>query len=110
MSKMRLKKGDRVRVISGKDKGKEGKILVSFPAENKVIVEGVSVASRHSKPTQANPQGGIVKKETPIYASKVMLVCPNTGKPTRIGHAFLDDGRKVRVAKVSGEVVDLDKK
>ena len=110
MSKMRLKKGDRVRVISGKDKGKEGKILVSFPAENKVIVEGVSVAPRHSKPTQANPQGGIVKKETPIYASKVMLVCPNTGKPTRIGHAFLEDGRKVRVAKVSGEVVDLDKK
>ena len=110
MSKMRLKKGDRVRVISGKDKGKEGKILVSFPAENKVIVEGVSVASRHSKPTQANPQGGIAKKETPIYASKVMLVCPNTGKPTRIGHAFLEDGRKVRVAKVSGEVVDLDKK
>ena len=110
MNKMRLKKGDRVRVISGKDKGKEGKILVAFPAEHKVIVEGVSVASRHSKPTQANPQGGIVKKETPIYASKVMLVCPNTGKPTRIGHAFLEDGRKVRVAKVSGEVVDLDKK
>ena len=110
MNKMRLKKGDRVRVISGKDKGKEGKILVAFPAENKVIVEGVSVASRHSKPTQANPQGGIVKKETPIYASKVMLVCPNTGNPTRIGHAFLEDGRKVRVAKVSGEVVDLDKK
>ncbi|MDY3212660.1 50S ribosomal protein L24, partial [Pyramidobacter sp.] len=77
-----------------------------FPAENKVIVEGVSVASRHSKPTQANPQGGIVKKETPIYASKVMLICPNTGKPTRVGHAFLEDGRKVRVAKVSGEIVD----
>lgn len=110
MSKMRLKKGDRVRVISGKDKGKEGKILVALPAENKVIVEGVSVASRHSKPTQANPQGGIVKKETPIYACKVMLVCPNTGKPTRIGHAYLEDGRKVRVAKVSGEIIDLDKK
>lgn len=110
MSKMRLKKGDRVKVISGKDKGKEGKILVSLPAENKVIVEGVSVASRHLKPTQNNPQGGIVKKETPIYASKVMLVCPNTGKPTRVGHAFLEDGRKVRVAKVSGEIVDLDKK
>lgn len=106
MSKMRLKKGDRVKVISGKDKGKEGKILVSLPAENKVIVEGVSVASRHTKPTQANPQGGIVKKETPIYASKVMLICPNTGKPTRIGHAFLEDGRKVRVAKVSGEIID----
>jgi len=103
---MRLKKGDRVKVISGKDKGKEGKILVSLPADNKVIVEGVSVASRHSKPTQANPQGGIVKKETPIYASKVMLICPNTGKPTRIGHAFLENGRKVRVAKVSGEIID----
>ena len=110
MSRMRLKKGDRVRVMSGKDKGKEGKILVSIPKENKVIVEGVSVASRHTKPTQANPQGGIVKKETPIYACKVMLICPNTGKPTRIGHAFLEDGRKVRVAKVSGEVIDIDKK
>ena len=106
MSRMRLKKGDRVKVISGKDKGKEGKILVSLPADNKVIVEGVSVASRHSKPTQANPQGGIVNKETPIYASKVMLICPNTGKPTRIGHAFLENGRKVRVAKVSGEIID----
>ena len=106
MSKMRLKKGDRVKVISGKYNGKEGKILVSLPAENKVIVEGVSVASRHTKPTQANPQGGIVEKETPIYASKVMLICPNTGKPTRIGHAFLEDGRKVRVAKVSGEIID----
>ena len=101
MSKMRLKKGDRVRVISGKDKGKEGKILVSFPAENKVIVEGVSVASRHSKPTQANPQGGIVKKETPIYASKVMLVCPKCGKPTRVGHAIVD-GKKVRACKKCG--------
>ncbi len=106
MSKMRLKKGDRVKVISGRDKGKEGKILVCFPKENKVIVEGVSVASRHSKPTQANPQGGIIKKETPINASKVMLICPNTGKPTRVGHAFLEDGRKVRVAKVSGEIID----
>ena len=110
MSRMRLKKGDRVRVISGRDKGKEGKILVSLPDEKKVIVVGVSVASRHMKPTQANPQGGIVKKETPIYACKVMLICPNTGKPTRVGHAFLEDGRKVRVAKVSGEVVDLGKK
>lgn len=106
MSRMRLKTGDRVRVISGKDKGKEGKILVSLPTEGKVIVEGVNLASHHTKPSQANPQGGIIKKETPIYASKVMLVCPNTGKPTRIGHAFLEDGRKVRVAKVSGEVID----
>lgn len=110
MSKMRIKKGDRVRVISGKDKGKEGKILVNMPSEGKVIVEGVNVASRHAKPTQANPQGGIIKKENPIYACKVMLVCPNTGKPTRVGHAFLEDGRKVRVAKVSGEIIDIDKK
>lgn len=106
MSSMRLKKGDRVVVISGKDKGKEGKILLSLPAENKIIVEGVAIASRHSKPSQANPQGGIVKKEVPINASKVMLIDPNTGKPTRVGHAFLEDGRKVRVARVSGEIID----
>ena len=108
---MHVKSSDTVIVISGKDKGKEGKILVSFPAENKVIVEGVSVASRHSKPTQANPQGGIVKKETPIYASKVMLVCPNTGKPTRIGHVFIEgegkqSRRKRRVCKQCKAVFD----
>lgn len=103
---MRLKKGDRVVVISGKDKGKEGKLLAVFPEKNRVIVEGVAIVSRHSKPTQANPQGGIVRREASIHASKVMLVCPTTGKPTRVGHAFLEDGRKVRVAKVSGEVID----
>ena len=103
MSKMRLKKGDRVRVISGKDKGKEGKILVSFPAENKVIVEGVSVASRHSKPTQANPQGGIVNQEAPIDISNVMLVVD--GKATRVGFE-VKDGKKVRVAKKTGKVID----
>ena len=103
MSKTRLKKGDRVRVISGKDKGKEGKILVSFPAENKVIVEGVSVASRHSKPTQANPQGGIVNQEAPIDISNVMLVVD--GKATRVGFE-VKDGKKVRVAKKTGKVID----
>lgn len=103
---MRLRKGDRVVVISGKDKGKEGKILAVQPDKNKVIVEGVAIVSRHTKPSQANPQGGIVRREAAINASKVMLVDPNTGKPTRVGHAFLEDGRKVRVAKVSGEVID----
>ena len=106
MSKMRLKKGDRVRVISGKDKGKEGKILRSIPTKDMVVVEGVNMASKHTKPSQSNPQGGIVKQENPIYASKVMLICPTTGKPTRVGRAFLEDGRKVRVAKVSGEIID----
>lgn len=110
MSRMRLKKGDRVKVISGKDKGKEGKILkIMRDPENrrdKVIVEGINMASKHMKPTQKNPQGGIVKQENPIYACKVMLVCPTTGKATRVGRAFLENGRKVRVAKVSGEIVD----
>lgn len=110
MSRMRLKKGDRVKVISGKDKGKEGKILKIIrdneKRRDKVIVEGVNMASKHMKPTQKNPQGGIVKQETPIYSCKVMLVCPTTGKPTRVGRAFLENGRKVRVAKVSGEIVD----
>ncbi|MCF4152461.1 50S ribosomal protein L24 [Dethiosulfovibrio sp. F2B] len=104
----RLKKGDRVRVISGKDKGKEGKVLKVLKKKDKdmVVVEGVNMASKHAKPSQKSPQGGIVKQENPIYACKVMLVCPTTGKPTRVGHAFLEDGRKVRVAKVSGEIVD----
>ncbi len=110
MSRMRLKKGDRVRVISGKDKGKEGKVLKILRDSEKrrdmVLVEGVNIASKHAKPSQKSPQGGIVKQENPIYASKVMLVCPTTGKPTRVGHAFLEDGRKVRVARVSGEIVD----
>ncbi|PIE54722.1 MAG: 50S ribosomal protein L24 [Dethiosulfovibrio peptidovorans] len=102
----RLKKGDRVRVISGKDKGKEGKVLKVLAARGMIVVEGVNMASKHVKPSQKNPQGGIVKQENPIYACKAMLVCPTTGKPTRVGHAFLENGRKVRIAKVSGEIVD----
>ena len=103
---MHIRSKDTVVVITGKDKGTTGKVLTASPKTGKIVVEGVAIATKHQKPRQAGVPGGIVKKETPIYASKVMLICPNTGKPTRVGHAFLEDGRKVRVAKVSGEIVD----
>ena len=106
MSKIRLRKGDRVKVISGKDKGKEGKILRSIPDRQLLVVEGVNVASRHTKPSQKNPQSGIVKKETPIYACKVMLVCPSCGAASRVGRGYLDSGKKVRLCKACGEIVD----
>ena len=98
---MNIRKGDKVVVISGKDKGKEGKILVADPKAGKVIVEGVSVASKHQKPKKQGEQGGIIKVETPIYACKVMVVCPKCGKPTRVAHKLVD-GKKVRVCKKCG--------
>ena len=103
---MRIKKNDRVRVISGKDKGKEGKILRRIPVRDLVVVEGVNVVSRHTKPSQKNPQSGIIKQEAPIYASKVMLVCPQCGKATRVGCSFLESGKKVRVCRKCSEVID----
>lgn len=106
MSKMRLRKGDRVFVVSGKDKGKEGKILRRDPAKDLVTVENVNIVTKSSRPTQKNPSGGLVKVEAPMHASKVMLVCPNCGKPTRVSRAFLDSGKKVRVCKKCGEIVD----
>ena len=104
MNKMRLKKGDRVRVISGKDKGKEGKILVAFPAENKVIVEGVNVQTKHQRqtPTQA---AEIKHQEGPIDASNVMLIDPKSKEATKVGYR-MDGDRKVRFAKKSGEAID----
>ena len=98
---MNIRKGDKVVVISGKDKGKEGKILVADPKAGKVIVEGVSVASKHQKPRKQGEEGGIIKMETPIYACKVMVVCPKCGKPTRVAHKLVD-GKKVRVCKKCG--------
>ena len=98
---MNIKKDDKVVVLSGKDKGKEGKVLTAMPKDNKVIVEGVSVASRHMKPRKQGDQGGIIKMETPIYASKVMVVCPKCGKPTRVAHKIAD-GKKLRVCKKCG--------
>ena len=103
---MRIRKNDQVRVISGKNKGKEGKILRHIPAKNMVIVEGVNVVSRHVRPSQKNPQAGIIKQEAPIYAAKVMLVCPQCGAATRVGSSFLESGKKVRVCRKCGEIID----
>ena len=98
---MNIKKDDKVVVLSGKDKGKEGKILVSDPKAMKVIVEGVNIATKHQKPRKQGEEGGIIKIETPIYAAKVQLVCPKCGKPTRVGHKIAD-GKKTRVCKKCG--------
>jgi large subunit ribosomal protein L24 len=99
---MKFHKDDTVIVISGKDKGVSGKIKSVDHDNDMLIVEGVNMAHKHVKPSQKNPQGGRLHKETPIRASKVMLVCPRTGKPSRIGYRFLDDGSKERFARVSG--------
>jgi large subunit ribosomal protein L24 len=102
---MKIKKGDRVVVLSGKDKGKHGEVTKSMPKDGKVIVSGVNVAARHRKPSQTNPQGGIERREAPLHASKVALEDPKTGKPTRV--RFEDrDGKKVRVAVKSGELIN----
>ena len=98
---MNIKKDDKVVVLSGKDKGKQGKILVSDPKAAKVIVEGVNVATKHQKPRKQGEEGGIIKVETPIDASKVQLVCPKCGKATRVGHKVEGD-KKVRVCKKCG--------
>ena len=98
---MNIKKDDKVVVLSGKDKGKEGKILTAHPKALKVTVEGVNVATTHQKPRKQGQDGGIIKVETPIYASKVMLVCPKCGKATRVAHK-ITDGKKSRVCKKCG--------
>ena len=104
-NKMKVKKGDTVIVIAGKDKGKRGEVLRSIPADWRVIVQGVNVVKRHTRPAAGQP-GGIVEKEASIHVSNVMLADPKTDKPTRVGRKLLDDGRKVRYAKGSGEVID----
>ncbi|WHY77755.1 50S ribosomal protein L24 [Neobacillus sp. WH10] len=101
---MHVKKGDKVRVISGKDKGKTGVILASYPKDSRVLVEGVNIVKKHAKPSQVNPQGGIISFEAPIHVSNVMPIDPKSGNPTRVGYKTVD-GKKVRVAK-SGEVLD----
>ncbi|PID80914.1 50S ribosomal protein L24 [bacterium DOLZORAL124_64_63] len=103
---MRIRKNDTVRVISGNDAGKEGKVLKVFPSKGRVIVEKVNMIKRHTKASKELPQGGIIEKEAPIEASNVMLVCPNTGKQTRIGKQLLSDGSRARVSKKSGEMLN----
>lgn len=105
MPKLKVKKGDRVIVITGKDKGKRGEVLRALPSENRVIVQGVNVVKRHQRQTQAQ-EGGIIEKEASIHVSNVAHIDPGSDKPTRVGYKILEDGRKVRVAKRSGEVLD----
>ena len=100
---MKLKKGDTVVVIAGKDKGTEGEVIRVLPTENKVIVNGVNRAKKHTKPNKVQQQGGIIDRDMPVDASNVMLV--HKGKPTRVGYKIQDDGTKVRVAKRNGEVI-----
>ena len=99
---MKIRKDDKVVVLSGRDKGKEGKVLRVDPQAGKVVVEGVLMATKHRKARKQGEESAIIKMETPIYASKVMLVCPKCGKPTRVGHAVVD-GKKVRACKKCGE-------
>ena len=105
MPKMKIKKGDTVVVISGRDKGKSGEVLRVLPADRRLIVQGIHVARRHTKPRMGDP-GGIVDKELTIDVSNVAHIDPQSGKPTRVGYKTLEDGRKVRVARRSGEVLD----
>lgn len=107
-NKMHVRRGDEVIVTCGKDLGKSGEVLKVLPSEGKILVRGVNVVKRHTKPSAANPQGGIVEKESLIQASNVMLRDPESGKPTRVGYKFLDDGRKVRFAKRSGSTIETN--
>lgn len=102
---MHVVKNDTVKILSGKYKDKTGKVLKVFPKNDRVIVEGVNIIKRHTKPSQKNQQGGIVEKEAPIHVSNVMVIDPKTSEPTRIGYKILDDGTKVRISKKSGEIL-----
>jgi large subunit ribosomal protein L24 len=105
-ARFKIKKGDNVVVLSGKDRGKRGEVLRVLPKENRVLVQGVNVVKRHTRPSQAQP-GGVLEREAPVHISNLALEDPKTGLATRVGYKFLDDGRKVRFAKRSGEVIDL---
>ena len=102
MKNMSIRKDDTVIVLSGKDKGKQGKVLGTVPSEAKVVVEGINMVTCHVKPRKQGEEGGIIKREAPIYACKVMRVCPKCDKPTRPAHKTLADGKKVRVCKKCG--------
>jgi large subunit ribosomal protein L24 len=103
----RIRKDDMVIVIAGKDKGASGRVLKVMPKEERVVVEGVNLVKRHTKPDIAHPQGGVISREAPLHVSNVQLRDPKTGKPTRVGYKVNDKGRKVRVAKGSGVEIDV---
>ena len=105
MNKVHVKTGDTVVVLNGKERGKKGKILAVSPKEGKVIIEGVNMVSKHVKPRRMGDAGGIVKAEGAMYASKVQIVCPRCGKPTRVGHKLYEDGTKERICKKCGEAL-----
>ncbi|MHB0884640.1 MAG: 50S ribosomal protein L24 [Bacillota bacterium] len=106
LNKVHVRKGDTVLIISGKDKGKRGKVVNVLPDKNKVVVESVNVAKKHQKPAGKVMQGGIVDREMPLAASNVMLVCPKCGEPTRLGSKVLESGQAVRQCKHCGETID----
>ena len=106
MNKMHVKRGDKVVVIAGKDKGKEGNVIAAFPEQNKVIVEGVAVAKKHQKARMQGQASAIIDKEMPIDASNVMRVCPKCGKPARVGVKIFDDGSKAKYCKKCGETLN----
>ena len=105
MGMLHIKKNDTVVVLAGEDKGKTGKVLKVLVDENRALVEGVNMVSKSTKPSAKNPQGGIVKQEAPIHISNLSLVDPKSGKPTRVGIKVAEDGKKVRIAKKSGEEI-----
>ncbi len=102
----RIRKGDKVVVITGADKGKRGEVLAVQPKDNRAVVQGVNIAKRHTKPTGMGQPGGIVEREATIHLSNIMLIDPKTDAPVKVGFRVLDDGRKVRVAKPSGNVIE----
>ena len=106
MNSMNIKKGDKVRVLSGKDKGKEGTVLRALPQKQRVVVEKVNVVKKALRPTQQNPQGGISSVEAPVHVSNVMLICPECKQPSRGSKRVTDEGKKVRVCKKCGKDID----
>ena len=101
---MKIRKGDTVQIVTGSETGETGRVIKIFHVKDKIIVEGVNMVKKHARPTQENPQGGIIEKEAAIHVSNVMLI--SGGKPTRIGYKILEDGRKVKYAKTTGEVIN----
>jgi len=106
MAQARVRKGDTVVVVAGKERGKRGKVLRVLPAEGRVLVERLNMMKKHQRPTQKLRQGGIIEREAPLHLSNVMLADPRTDAPTRVGVRLLADGKKARIAKKSGEIID----